>query len=80
MHIEFTEAAIKRLAEIAWQINERNENIGARRLHTVMERLLEELSYEATELGGTQKVIDTDDVDKQLSELVKDQDLSQYIL
>ncbi len=78
--LAFTEEGVTRLAEIAWQVNERTENIGARRLHTVLERLLESASYEASELKGQTIVIDTDYVDAQLSELASDEDLSRYIL
>jgi ATP-dependent HslUV protease ATP-binding subunit HslU len=78
--LSFTEAGIKRIAETAWQVNERTENIGARRLHTVMERLLESVSYHASERAGETITIDQDYVDSQLSELAADEDLSQYIL
>ena len=78
--LEFTQGGIKRIAETAWQVNERTENIGARRLHTVMERLLESISFEASEQSGKTIVIDEAYVDSQLSELVADEDLSQYIL
>ncbi|PVV09444.1 MAG: HslU--HslV peptidase ATPase subunit [gamma proteobacterium symbiont of Ctena orbiculata] len=78
--LSFTEAGIRRIAETAWQVNERTENIGARRLHTVMERLLESVSYEASEHAGETIVIDESYVDNQLSELAADEDLSQYIL
>lgn len=78
--LEFTDAAIRRLAEVAWQVNEQIENIGARRLHTVMERLLEEISYSAPEHKGKTITITPDYVDERLSELVQNQDLSQYIL
>jgi len=82
--IEFTKDCIRRIAEVAWQVNERTENIGARRLHTVLERLLEEVSFEATDLAKTQDgkpiVIDADYVDKHLGDLVEDEDLSRYIL
>lgn len=78
--IQFTDSGIKRIAEIAWQVNERSENIGARRLHTIMERLLEEISFAATDLIGQTIVIDDAYVDKRLAELVKDEDLSRYIL
>ncbi|GJM06963.1 MAG: ATP-dependent protease ATPase subunit HslU [marine bacterium B5-7] len=77
--LKFTKTGINRLAELAWQINERTENIGARRLHTVMERLLDELSFGASDEGGSCKV-DADYVDQQLGELVENEDLSQYIL
>jgi ATP-dependent HslUV protease ATP-binding subunit HslU len=80
VHLEFTEGGIKRIAETAWQVNERTENIGARRLHTVMERLLESISFEASEQSGNRIVIDEAYVDSQLSQLVADEDLSQYIL
>jgi len=78
--IEFAEAGIARLAEVAWQVNENTENIGARRLHTVMERLLELLSYEASDMSGQTVVIDVDYVNKHLGALVEDEDLSRYIL
>lgn len=80
VEISFTEDSIQRLAEIAWQINERSENIGARRLHTVMERLLEEVSFKATELENKKVTIDKIYVDDQLSAILKDEDLSQFIL
>jgi ATP-dependent HslUV protease ATP-binding subunit HslU len=76
----FTEDAVDRLAEIAFQVNERQENIGARRLHTVLERLLDSLSYEAPDRDGETLSIDAAYVDKHLGELVKDPDLSRYIL
>jgi len=72
--------AVKRLAEVAWQVNERTENIGARRLHTVLERLLETLSFEAADRSGATVTVDAAYVDKYLGELVKDEDLSRYIL
>lgn len=78
--IVFAPEAIERLADIAFQINDRTENIGARRLHTVMERLLETLSFSATDKAGETVQIDRAYVDAQLDELVKDQDLSQFIL
>jgi ATP-dependent HslUV protease ATP-binding subunit HslU len=76
----FTEDGIQRIAEIAWQVNERTENIGARRLHTVMERLLETVSFEASEHCGESFTIDAAYVEDQLSALAADEDLSQYIL
>ena len=79
MELTFAEGAVDRLAEIAAQVNETQENIGARRLHTVLERLLDTLSFEAPDKGGT-VTIDRDYVDAHLGELVKDQDLSRYIL
>ncbi|WP_264435867.1 ATP-dependent protease ATPase subunit HslU [Coxiella endosymbiont of Dermacentor marginatus] len=78
--LSFTQDGIKRLAEIAYQVNNRSENIGARRLHTVMERLLEEISFEATDKQGESITIDTNYVDKQLEKLAEDEDLSRYIL
>jgi len=79
LEIRFAEDGIARIAEIAWQVNEGTENIGARRLHTVMERLLEEASYQGGDLQGP-LVIDATYVDSQLGELAKDEDLSRYIL
>ncbi|WP_082538665.1 ATP-dependent protease ATPase subunit HslU [Lysobacter sp. Root494] len=78
--LEFAPDAIDRLAEIAATVNERQENIGARRLHTVLERLLDVLSFEAPDRDGSSITIDRDYVDKHLNELVKDPDLSRYIL
>ena len=77
--VEFTNDALQRVAEIAWQVNEHTENIGARRLHTVMERLLDEISFDAGE-GAKQAVIDASYVDEHLKEIAMDQDLSRYIL
>ena len=78
--LSFSADAVERLAEIAAQVNERQENIGARRLHTVLERLLDVLSYEAPDRGGQRVVIDRAYVDHHLGELVQDPDLSRYIL
>ena len=78
--IDFSESGINRLAEVAFQVNERTENIGARRLHTVVERLLESISYEAADKSGEKYLIDGEFVDKTLGDLVQDQDLSRYIL
>jgi len=78
--VEFTSDGISRIAEVAWQVNERTENIGARRLHTVMERLLETLSFEATDRPGERVAIDAAYVDRYLAQLVEDEDLSRYIL
>jgi ATP-dependent HslUV protease ATP-binding subunit HslU len=78
--LEFTPEAVARIAQVAWQVNEKTENIGARRLHTVMERLLETLSYEAPDLEQRRVVIDADYVDEHLTELAGDEDLSRYIL
>ena len=80
LNISFAEDGIARLAEVAWQVNERTENIGARRLHTVMERLLESLSFDAPDRAGNELVIDAAYVDSQLGELVRDEDLTRYIL
>ena len=78
--LEFTAEAVDRLAAIAAQVNERQENIGARRLHTVLERLLDTLSYEAPDRDGQAVVVDRAYVDAHLGELVQDPDLSRYIL
>ncbi|WP_040481805.1 ATP-dependent protease ATPase subunit HslU [Luminiphilus syltensis] len=82
VELEFTEDGIRRLAEIAWQVNEQAENIGARRLHTVMERLLEEVSFTAADAGLEQRqvVIDADFVDERLASLAQNEDLSRFIL
>ena len=78
--VEFEVSGVRRIAEIAFHVNERTENIGARRLHTVMERLLETVSYDATEQSGTAVTVDAKYVDDHLGNLVKDEDLSRYIL
>ena len=78
--IEFTESGVRRLAEVAFQVNENTENIGARRLHTVIERLLETISFEASDKSGTHVQINAGYVDEHLAELSKDEDLSRYIL
>ncbi|WP_097089615.1 MULTISPECIES: ATP-dependent protease ATPase subunit HslU [unclassified Pseudomonas] len=82
--IEFVDSGIKRLAEIAFQVNEKTENIGARRLHTLLERLLEEVSFSAGDLAGSQNGepirIDADYVNSHLGELAQNEDLSRYIL
>lgn len=78
--LTFDESGIDRLAEVAFQVNERTENIGARRLHTVMERLLERISYEAADKSGENYTINAEYVDNNLGSLVKDEDLSRYIL
>ena len=80
VNLEFTEDGIKRIAEISWQVNERTENIGARRLHTVLERLLEGISFTATEVPGSSVTVDATYVDNNLSELASDDDLSRFIL
>jgi len=76
----FHDSAIARIAEIATLVNEKTENIGARRLHTIMEKLLEQISFEGPELAGKEIMIDADYVSQRLDELVVDQDLSRYIL
>lgn len=78
--MEFTEDAIERLAEIATEVNQETENIGARRLHTILERLLEELSFEASEIAPAHIEITPAYVDKKLGDIVKNKDLSQFIL
>ena len=78
--LEFTDDGIRRIAEIAWQVNERTENIGARRLHTVMERLLEEVSFMAPTYSGRTITIDSDYVNRNLEALSEDEDLTRYIL
>jgi len=80
VEIEFKKDSIKRIAEVAWQVNETTENIGARRLHTVMERLLDTISYEASEKSGQKITIDAAYVDEHLGKLLEDEDLSRYIL
>ena len=80
VNLSFAEDGIKRIAELGWQVNEKTENIGARRLHTILERLLEDISYNAPDLADKAIVIDAAYVDKQLSEFVEDEDLSRYIL
>ncbi|MDP0588208.1 MAG: ATP-dependent protease ATPase subunit HslU [Candidatus Endonucleobacter bathymodioli] len=84
LKMEFTASAIRRVAEVSWQVNESTENIGARRLHTVMERLLEEVSFSADDMAVTQDgetlVIDGSYVDKHLGELAQNEDLNRYIL
>jgi len=80
VNLVFEAKGIKRLAEVAWQVNERTENIGARRLHTVMERLLEEISFSASDINGETVTINTKYVDEHLSELADNEDLSRYIL
>jgi ATP-dependent HslUV protease ATP-binding subunit HslU len=80
VELSFTEDGIRRIAEVAWQVNETTENIGARRLHTVMERLLETISYEASDRSGQKVVVDASYVDENLGELSRDEDLSRYIL
>ena len=78
--ISFSEDGIQAIANAAWQVNESTENIGARRLHTMMERLVEELSFNANDRAGESIVIDAEFVGSILNELVKDEDLSRFIL
>ena len=78
--LEFTPEGVQRLAEMACQVNERSENIGARRLHTVMEKLLEEISYKAHEYSGKAVSIDAAFVEARLGDLIQDENLAQYIL
>jgi ATP-dependent HslUV protease ATP-binding subunit HslU len=78
--LKFTKDGVRRMAEIAWQVNEKNENIGARRLHTVIEKLLEEISFMASESNGLSVSVNRKYVDQALSALAEDEDLSKYIL
>ena len=80
VELGFEPSGVQRLAEVAFEVNERTENIGARRLHTVMERLLENVSFDAADRAGTRVVVDRDYVQGNLGELVKNEDLSRYIL
>jgi ATP-dependent HslUV protease ATP-binding subunit HslU len=80
VNLAFAPDGIERLAQISWEVNERTENIGARRLHTVLERLLETISYEAPDLAGQAVTVGGAYVDEHLGELAKDEDLSRYIL
>ncbi len=80
LKLTFDDTGIRRIAEVAWQVNERMENIGARRLYTVMERLLEVVSFEATDKAGETVHVDRSYVDKNLNALIADEDLARYIL
>jgi ATP-dependent HslUV protease ATP-binding subunit HslU len=80
VEVQFSKDAISEIAEIAYTVNAQTENIGARRLHTILERLLQELFYEAPEMGAQKIVIDAEYVRNTLQDIVKDQDLSRYIL
>jgi len=80
LSLEFTADGVRRLAEIAYHVNERTENIGARRLHTVMERLLESVSFDASDQSNSSLLVDAAYVDRHLADLAKDEDLSRYIL
>ena len=80
IELEFTDDAVERVAEFAEQINQRTQSIGARRLQTVMEKLLEDVSFDAPDRADKGLVVDRAYVDKHLAELVKDEDLTRYIL
>jgi ATP-dependent HslUV protease ATP-binding subunit HslU len=80
VNLEFSDSGVRRLAEVAFLVNENTENIGARRLHTVMERLLETVSFDASEKSGSHLQVNAGYVDEHLAELSKDEDLSRYIL
>jgi ATP-dependent HslUV protease ATP-binding subunit HslU len=80
VELVFEASAIDALAGMAAEVNERSENVGARRLHTLLERLLDEISFEAPERSGSRLLIDADYVNEKLSAIVEDQDLSRYIL
>lgn len=80
MQLSFHETGIRRIAEVAWQVNESTENIGARRLYTVMERLLEVVSFDATDKSGEKVVVDAKYVETHLGKLIADEDLTRYIL
>jgi len=80
VQLEFTPEGVRRIAEVAWQVNERTENIGARRLHTVMERLLDAASYDAADKPGSTLTVNAGYVDQHLAQLAKNEDLSRYIL
>jgi ATP-dependent HslUV protease ATP-binding subunit HslU len=78
--LEYLPDGVRRIAEVAWQVNERTENIGARRLHTVMERLLETVSFEAADRDHEKTVVDAAYVDQHLGSLIGNEDLTRYIL
>jgi ATP-dependent HslUV protease ATP-binding subunit HslU len=80
VRLRFDESGVRRIAEVAFDVNQRTENIGARRLHTLMERLLESISFEASDRSGSELVVDRAYVDASLGELAKDEDLARYIL
>jgi ATP-dependent HslUV protease ATP-binding subunit HslU len=80
LELRFTDEAVERIAEMAALVNERTENIGARRLHTVLEKLLDEISFEGPDLSGRSITIDAAYVDRMLADIVKNEDLSRYIL
>ena len=78
--VQFTACGIRRIAELGWEVNETTENIGARRLHTMMEKLLEDILFQAPDLNQTTVYIDAAYVDSHLLQLAHDEDLSRYIL
>jgi ATP-dependent HslUV protease ATP-binding subunit HslU len=80
VNLRFDPGGVRRIAEVAFDVNQRTENIGARRLHTVMERLLETISFEASDRSGAHFVIDADHVNRSVGELARDEDLARYIL
>ncbi len=80
VNLRFSDESITRLAEVAHAVNERTENIGARRLHTVMEKLLEEISFEAEKYGQEEVVVDAAMVDRRLKDIVQSENLSRYVL
>jgi ATP-dependent HslUV protease ATP-binding subunit HslU len=80
VELDFKDEGIKRLAEISWHINEKTENIGARRLYTVMEKLLEEVSFQASKYAGKTIQIDKNYVNEKLEDLSTSEDLSRYVL
>jgi ATP-dependent protease HslVU (ClpYQ) ATPase subunit len=80
VRLVFRDDAVAEIARIAAEVNERTENIGARRLHTVLERLLDQISFDAPELGGHEIVVDAAMVRDRLSAILEDQDLSRFIL
>ena len=80
VEVEFTAAGVERMADIAWQVNEKTENIGARRLHTILERLLDDISYRASDMSEKTVQITKEFVDENLADLAQDEDLSRYIL
>jgi ATP-dependent HslUV protease ATP-binding subunit HslU len=80
VHLKFSDDAIQRISEIAEEVNQKTENIGARRLHTIMELLLEEVSFNAPDMKGVTVDINKSYVDERLQDTVQDQDLARYIL
>ena len=80
VELKFTPEGIRRIAELSWEVNTRTENIGARRLHTVLERLLESVSFDANSRRGQSIIIDALYVEDQLGQIANDEDLSRYIL